>query len=153
QITLKEDLLTVQTAQLQAFGGKIAADGTTMRLAHPEDPFHVKVGLQNIDLAKGLALVSDKKVLSGNFSGDIALDGKTTEPELMKKTLAGLVQGKVLDGAFHGKDLVASVAGPLASKLPFGVAGKGGAGGETSLGKELPFGLQIESGRANLKQP
>jgi len=59
----------------------------------------------------------------------------------------------VLDGAFLGKDIVASVTGPLAKALPFGLAGKTGEGGKTSLGKDLPFGVTIEKGVARLKEP
>jgi AsmA protein len=152
QITLEEDKLTVKTAQLTAFKGRVAADGTTLRLAHPDEPMHVKVSLKDIDIEEGLKLVGDKKVLGGKFNGDIALDAKGQDPDLLKKTLAGIIQGNLADGAFYGKDLVAGITGPLASKLPFGLAGKAGHGGATPLGKQLPFGLQIQNGRANLKE-
>ncbi len=59
----------------------------------------------------------------------------------------------MLDGIFYGKDVVASVTGPLAKSLPFGLAGKEGQGGTTSLGKDLPVGVTIENGVAKLKQP
>ncbi len=152
-VTVKDDDVLVKTASLEAFAGKIDASGTELKLAHPDEPFHAKLTLQKIDMGQALALVSDKKVLDGKFDGNIALDGKGTEAETIKKTLAGLIQGKLNDGVFHGKDLIASVSGPLASKLPFGLAGKGGQGGSTSLGKVLPFGLQIADGKANLKEP
>jgi len=45
------------------------------------------------------------------------------------------------------------VTGPLAKALPFGLAGKTGEGGKTSLGKDLPFGVTIEKGVARLKEP
>jgi len=152
QIVLNEDDLLVKTAQLSAYGGRISADGSHLKLAHPNEPFQAKVKMENIDLEKGLTLVSDKKVMSGKFNGDITLDGHSMEPEALKKTLAGLITGSIADGQFYGKDLIASVSGPLASKLPFGLAGKTGTGGTTSLGKQLPFGLVIENGRANLKE-
>ena len=59
----------------------------------------------------------------------------------------------MLDGVFYGKDLVAGVSGPLAKSLPFGLAGKEGQGGTTSLGKDLPFGVTIQNGLAKLKNP
>ena len=153
ETAIVEDDLTVKTAELRAFGGTVSASGTRMKLAHPDDPFHAELSLKNIDLAKGLALVSDKKMLAGGFNGDIALDGKGQDPKILQQSLAGLIKGSVENGQFFGKDVIASVAGPLASKLPFGVAGKGGQGGATSLGKLLPFGLEIADGRARLKQP
>jgi AsmA protein len=64
-----------------------------------------------------------------------------------------VLDGHVLDGVFYGKDLVASVSGPLAKALPFGLAGKEGQGGSTSLGKDLPFGVTLQNGLARLKNP
>ena len=153
EVTLQEDDLQIKTARLEAFGGTVDASGTHLRLAHPDQPLHAQLSLKDIELAQGLAMVSDKKVLGGKFNGAVNFDAKGDDPATLKKTAAGLIQGKILDGTFFGKDLIASVAGPLASKLPFGLAGKGGQGGATSLGKELPFGLQLENGRAKLKQP
>ncbi len=66
--------------------------------------------------------------------------------------MTGTVKGDLSDGAFYGKDLVAAVAGPIASRLPFG-AGKLAEGGSTSLGKQLPFSLQIADGVARLAKP
>src|SRR5207253_1111895 len=71
----------------------------------------------------------------------------------LEKTLAGLLDGNVLDGVFYGKDIIGSVSGPLAKALPFGAAGKVTQGGATSLGKKLPFGVTIENGVARLKNP
>ncbi len=152
-ITLQEDDLQIKTATLQAFAGKVDASGTHLKLAHPDQPLHVQVKLADIELAQGLAMVSDKKVMGGKFNGDVNFDAKGDDPAILKKTAAGLIQGKILDGTFFGKDLIASVSGPLASKLPFGLAGKTGQGGSTSLGKELPFGLQLANGEALLKAP
>ena len=69
----------------------------------------------------------------------------------LEKTLAGVLDGHVLDGVFFGKDVVASVSGPLAKALPFGLAGKTGEGGSTSLGKDLPFGVTLQNGIAKLR--
>ena len=55
--------------------------------------------MKDIDLERGLKLVGDKKVLSGKFNGDLALDAKGQDPDLLKKTLAGIVQGHIADGA------------------------------------------------------
>ena len=151
--TLQNDHLQVRTARMKAFGGTMVADGTELRLAHPDQPFHVVTKLDNVALQNLVALGSDHKLLSGTFNGAIDLKGGGQKVQVLAETLAGLIEGHVLNGAFLGKDLVAGVTGPLARALPFGLAGKGGQGGATSLGKDLPFGVAIANGRANLKDP
>lgn len=152
-VTVKEDDVKVTTAQLKAFGGTVSASGTEMKLAHPKEPFHVVTKLDNVGLENLLALASDHKLLSGKFNGTIDLKGGGQGMKDLAQTLAGVLDGHVLDGNFYGKDLVASVSGPLAKSLPFGLAGKEGQGGTTSLGKDLPFGVTVENGLAKLKQP
>lgn len=148
-ISLHDDHLKLDTAQLEAFGGTAAASGTELRLAHPEEPFHLLARLDSVALENLLALATEHKLLSGKFNGKIDLRGAGE----WSKTLAGNVDGHVLDGVFYGKDLVASVSGPLAKALPFGLAGKEGQGGSTSLGKDLPIGVTIDKGVARLKNP
>jgi AsmA protein len=148
-VTLQEDRLHVSTAQLKAFGGTVDASGTEMRLAHPQDTFHLVTKLDNVGLENLVALGTSHKLLTGKFNGTIDLRGAGD----LEKTLAGVLDGHVLDGVFFGKDVVASVSGPLAKALPFGLAGKGGEGGSTSLGKDLPFGVTVQNGVARLKNP
>jgi AsmA protein len=148
-VTMNEDDVKVNTAQFKAFGGTATASGTEVRLAHPDEPFHVVARLQNVGLENLLGLATEHKVLAGHFNGDLDFKGAGE----LSKTLAGNVDGHILDGLFYGKDLVASVSGPLARSLPFGVAGKTGQGGSTSLGNDLPFGVTIAKGVARLKQP
>src|SRR3954470_179493 len=148
-ITVHEDDVKVNTAQLKAFGGSVSASGSEMKLAHPAEPFHVVTKLDNVGLENLVALGTEHKLLAGKFNGTIDLRGKGD----LDKTLAGVLDGHVLDGVFYGKDVVASVSGPLAKALPFGLAGKAGQGGSTTLGKDLPFGVTIENGLAKLKNP
>ncbi len=148
-VTMNEDDVKVNTAQLKAFGGTATASGTEVRLAHPDEPFHVVAKLQNVGLESLLALITEHKVIAGHFNGDLDFQGAGE----LSKTLAGNLDGHILDGVFYGKDLVASVSGPLARSLPFGLAGKEGQGGSTSLGKDLLFGVTIAKGVARLKQP
>jgi AsmA protein len=138
-VTMNEDDIKVNTAQLKAFGGTVTASGTEVRLAHPDEPFHLVAKLQNVGLENLLGLTTEHKVLAGHFNGDLDFKGAGE----LSKTLAGNVDGHILEGVFYGKDLVASVSGPLARSLPFGLAGKAGQGGSTSLGKDLPFGVTI----------
>ncbi|HUJ27648.1 MAG TPA: AsmA family protein [Myxococcales bacterium] len=149
EVVMKEDDVLVKAASLKAFGGTANASGSEMKLAHPQAPFHVLAKLDQVGLESLVALVTDHKLLSGKFNGDIDLQGSGD----LAKTLNGNVEGHILDGVFYGKDLVASVSGPLARALPFGLAGKEGQGGSTSLGKDLPLSVTITNGMARLKKP
>ena len=148
-VVVEEDHVKVNTAQLKAFGGMVNAGGTEMRLAHPGEPFHLVTKLDDVGLENLVALGTTHKLLAGKFNGTIDLRGAGD----LEKTLAGLLDGNVLDGVFYGKDIIGSVSGPLAKALPFGAAGKVTQGGATSLGKKLPFGVTIENGVARLKNP
>jgi AsmA protein len=148
-VAVQEDHVTVNTAQLKAFGGTINAGGTEMRLAHPKEPFHIVTKLNDIGAEGLLALVTDHKLLAGKLNGGIDFRGAGD----LEKTLAGVAEGKVMDGVFFGKDIIGSVTGPLAKALPFGLAGRVTEGGKTTLGKELPFGVTVENGLARLKNP
>ena len=152
-VTMKEDQIKVNTADLQAFGGTVNAAGTELKLAHPQEPFHVVTKLQNVGLENFVALSTEHKLLTGKFNGAIDLKGGGQEVKELAESLAGVLEGHVLDGNFLGKDLIASVTGPLAKSLPFGLAGKTGGGGATSLGKDLPFGVTLADGVAKLKYP
>ncbi len=147
------DEVTVDAAQLEAFGGSLSAAGTKLKLAHPKEPFTARLALKNIDLQAASALATPKKLLGGRFNGTVDLTGGGEGKTELAKTLTGTLDGHLLDGVFYGKDLVASVSGPLAKSLPFGLAGKTGGGGSTSLGKDLTVGVTFDKGVARLKQP
>ena len=151
---MEEDLFTVQTLNAGLAGGTVSADGTTMRLGPAPDkrPFDAKLSMKNIDLGEALNMVSDKKVMDGTFSGDINLKGVGRELDSLSQSLAGVIQGSVLNGTFLGKDLFSTVSAPLAKALPF--AGKKlEDNGVTKFGQELPFGLTIQNGVAQLSRP
>src|SRR3989441_621071 len=148
-VVVEEDHVKVNTAQLKAFGGMVNAGGTEMRLAHPGEPFHLVTKLDDVGLENLVAPGTTHKLLAGKFNGTIDLRGAGN----LEKTLAGVLDGNVLDGGLYGKDIPASGSRPLAKALPFGAAGKVTQGGATSLGKKLPFGVTIENGVARLKNP
>src|SRR5438067_12409297 len=104
-VVVQEDHVKVNTAQLKAFGGTVNAGGTEMRLAHPDDPFHLVTKLDNVGLENLVALGSSHKLVAGKFNGSIDLRGAGD----LEKTLAGVLDGNVLDGVFYGKDILASV--------------------------------------------
>src|SRR5207237_10078500 len=135
-VVVEEDHVKVNTAQLKAFGGVVNAGGTDMRLAHPGEPFHLVTKLDDVGLENLVALGTTHKLLAGKFNGTIDLRGAGA----LEKTLAGLLDGNVLDGLFCGKDIIGSVSGPVAKERPFGAAGKGTQGGGTNLGRKLALG-------------
>ena len=151
RIRMEGDEVVVEKGDASALGGTVSAAGTRLRLAHPTEPFQAKLKAQGVELEKALAPFTSHKVLTGRFDGDVDLSGGGRDRADLVKTLAGLLAGKIQDGAFHGKDLVAGVAGPLARALPFG--GKVVKGGTTALGKELPFKIEFKDGRAELSKP
>jgi AsmA protein len=152
-VTMQEDAIQVKSARLKAFGGTVSADGSELKLAHPNEPFHLITRLDGVGLDNLVALGTDHKLLAGKFNGTVDLKGGGQERTDLAQSLAGVLDGHILDGVFYGKDLVASVSGPLARSLPFGLAGKEGQGGVTGLGKDLPFGVTLEHGVAKLKKP
>ena len=152
-ISMEEDAIKLNKADLVAFGGTVSASGTELRLAHPKEPFHVVTHLKGVELANAAALFTEHKLVNGKFNGDIDLKGGEQDKTSLVKTLAGALDGHLLDGNFLGKDLIASVTGPLTQALPSGLAGHVTQGGSTSLGHDLPLGLTIQNGVAQLKRP
>jgi AsmA protein len=152
-VTMVEDQITVNKAQLKAFGGTVDASGTQTKLAHPSEPFRVALKIANVELANTVALASEKKILGGKFSGNVDLKGGGQKLADLAKTLAGVIDGSIANGSFYGKDLIATVTGPLSKALPASLAGKVTDGGRTDLGKNLPFGVTLQNGVATLKQP
>jgi len=152
-IIMKEDEIYLQTASIQGLGGQIDAGGTRLKLAHPQEPWHVATKLRGIELEKAAAMSSPRKVLAGRFDGDVALDGRGQDLSNLTKSLSGVLQGHVLDGKFYGKDVIASAASPVLGALPGALRGKIPQSGATDLGKDLPFGITIQDGWAHLKQP
>lgn len=150
-VKVKDDTVTLEQAQLLAFGGSVNASGTLVRLAHPDEPFKLLTKVKGIAAEQAVGLFSKQKVLTGTLDADLTLTGDGMEKTSLLKALSGALQGELRGGAFHGKDLVAAVAAPLAGKLPF--AKKVTEGGSTSLGKELPFHVVIKDGLATLQKP
>lgn len=152
-VTMKDDDVKVTKAQLAAFGGTADASGTELKLAHPQEPFHAIVHLKEVELQNAVALFTPHKLLSGKFNGDIDLKGGGQLKAELAKTLAGQLDGHILDGNFYGKDLIGSVTGPLVKALPSQLTGKVTEGGSTTLGHDLPMGIRFANGAAELSKP
>ena len=153
EVQMKDDAIKVTKAQLTAFGGTADASGTELKLAHPQEPFHVITHLKDVELSNAVALFTPHKLLSGKFNGDVDLRGGGQLKAELLKTLAGQLDGHVLDGNFFGKDLIGSVTGPLVRALPSQLSGKVTEGGTTSLGHDLPMGIRFANGVAELSRP
>lgn len=152
KVKVVEDAVTLEEARLVAFGGNVSAAGTAVKLAHPEEPFKIDVNMKGVEGEQMLALFSKRKVIGGKLDAALQLTGKGTSLDPIKQSATGSLTGDLRDGAFFGKDLVAAVAAPIASKLPF-AGGRVTEGGSTSLGKQLGFAFQIANGVAKLTKP
>ena len=153
RIRLEGDDLLVEEAHLTALGGRLDAAGTRVRLAHPNEPMRVVAKVQAVDAGEALALFSPRKLLTGRLSADLDVAAGGASGKDILSSLTGSLGGKLFDGQFLGKDLVAGVAAPLAKALPFAAASKLTEGGGTSLGKELPFGVKFTGGAAEITKP
>ena len=152
RVRVKGDEVWLEEARLAAFGGRISAAGTHLAVARPDAPFEVALDLKGVAGAEVLRLFGDRQVLAGNLDAALKIGGTGWQVGLLTKSVTGNLDGLLREGAFLGKDLVASVAGPLASKLPF-AASRLPEKGATPLGKTVPFAFKIENGMASLKKP
>jgi AsmA protein len=101
---------------------------------------------------QALAAHTPKQVMDGTFNGNVDLKGVGYTPDQLEKTLLGAISGNVANGSFYGMDIVSKLSEPLAKALPF--AGKAlQSKNFTSLGDNLPFGLRIQNGVAQLERP
>ncbi|NRD60340.1 AsmA family protein [Corallococcus exiguus] len=152
-VKMVDDLITVEKFSTGIYGGKVVADGTTIRLGPAPEarPFTAKVQVQGLEVAQALAARTPKQVLTGKFNGNVDVQGVGYTPDKLQQTLLGGINGNLLEGTFLGKDLVSSVTGPLAKAVPFAKALK--SGDVTSLGGNLPFSVTIKNGVAQLSKP
>lgn len=152
-VKMVDDEVTLQTLSVGAFGGKVSANGTTVRLAQPKMPFHVAVQAQNVDAGQALTFFGERKLLAGTLGSELNFTGAGTDKADLIRSLSGGVEGHLHDGKLLGKDLIASVWTPLAKVLPPGLARPKPDAGFTSLGKDLGFSVSVEKGFAKLKAP
>jgi AsmA protein len=153
-ITMVDDLIKVEKFSTVAYGGTVVADGTQVNLGPlPEKrPFTAKVAMQKVDAAEVLAARTPKKVMTGKFNGNVDLQGVGYTPEKLKETLLGAVNGNLEDSTFLGVDVLSKITEPLAKALPF--AAKALRSEDmTALGENLPFGVEIKNGVAQLERP
>ena len=153
-VTMVNDLIKVEKFSTSVYGGTVVADGTQVNLgpAPEKRAFTAKVTMQKVDVASVLATRTPKKIMTGKFNGNVDLQGVGYTPDKLKETLLGAVNGNVEDSTFMGMDVFSKVSEPLAKALPF--AAKAIRSGDvTALGDNLPFGVQIKNGVAQLDKP
>ena len=151
--TMQDDLVKVDRLSIDAAGGQVRLDGTSVRLGPMQKPWDVKLAIKNLDLAQALTFGGKGKAFAGIFDGTIALAGKGTTLTAVEKTADGKIDGNLKNGAFLGTDLVSEVAGPLAKALPFATKSLGESGGRTPLGDNVGIALAVDNGMAKLTKP
>jgi AsmA protein len=105
-----------------------------------------------MDVAQAMSKQVPRKVLDGKFDGQMNLSGVGYSVESLQQRLAGAIDGNLLGGVFTSMDIPAAVSGPLVKALPF--AGKALTDeGVTRLAEQLPFGVTIKNGVAQLSKP
>ena len=150
--TMQDDLITVQRLSMDAAGGQVRLDGTSVRIGPMEKPWDLKLAVKSLDLEQALTFAGKGRPFAGVFDGKISLAGKGTTMSALEKTLDGTVNGDLKHGAFLGADLVSAVAGPLAKALPFATKSLGGSG-RTPLGDDVALSLAVDNGVAKLTKP
>jgi AsmA protein len=151
-IVVKEDEVTFQEGRLGIWGGALDLAGTRARLAPVDRPFTLVAKAEGVQAGAVLSTFSDRKVLDGRLDAEVRLSASGATTEAITRALDGTVEGRLLEGVFHGKDLVAGVTEPLARAVP-ALRGKLDRGGKTTLGKVLPFSVRIQGGKALLQRP
>jgi AsmA protein len=150
--SMQDDLVKVERLSIDAAGGQVRLDGTSVRLGPVDKPWDLKLVIKSLDLAQALTFGGKGKAFAGIFDGNIALAGRGTTLAAVEKTLDGKIDGDLKNGAFLGADLVASVAGPLARALPFATRARGESG-RTPLGENVVISLTVDNGVAKLNKP
>ncbi|MGB8933218.1 MAG: AsmA family protein [Anaeromyxobacteraceae bacterium] len=151
-VALKEDEVTVEEGRLGIWDGVCSVAGTQARLAPADMPFKLVAKAERIAVEGALGAFTDKQVLTGRIDAEVKLSGRGEDTDRILKALDGTIEGRLVDGVFHGKDLVAGVAEPIVKALPM-LGSKVTKGGGTRLGKVLPVSLRIKDGRALLQKP
>ena len=152
RVKVKEDEVMLEQGRFGIWSGTVDLAGTQARLAPFDRPFLLKARVEQVQLGALLAAFTDKRVADARLDAEVQLAGKGEGTDAIMRALDGTVEGKLHDGVFHGKDLLAEVLEPVVKAVP-SLKGSVTRGGTTSLGKTLPFSLKVQGGRARLQRP
>lgn len=155
QIKMVDDRINVQQFSTAIFGGRIVADGSSIEMGPvaPLRPFTAKVKFDNIDIAQVAKLATDKKILTGRFTGNVDFKGVGYSKEALMERLSGAVQGDLFSGALVGINVLEDVTKPLAGAIPFAKTSALKLDEGTPLAADLPIGVTVQHGVAQLKKP
>ncbi|MFE8604341.1 AsmA family protein [Archangium violaceum] len=153
-VKMVDDLITVERFTTGIYGGTVSASGSSVRLGPDaaQRPFELKAEVKDMNVAEAMSKRVPRKVLDGKFNGQMNLSGVGYEMKSLQERLAGAIDGNLLGGAFTGLDIPAAVSGPLVKALPF-VGKVLDNKGVTELSEQLPFGVTIKNGVAQLSKP
>ncbi|WPB76853.1 AsmA family protein [Archangium violaceum] len=153
-VKMVDDLITVERFTTGIYGGTVSASGSSVRLGPDaaQRPFELKAEVKDMNVAEAMSKRVPRKVLDGKFNGQMNLSGVGYETKSLQERLAGAIDGNLLGGAFTGLDIPAAVSGPLVKALPF-VGKVLDNDGVTELSEQLPFGVTIKNGVAQLSKP
>ncbi len=133
----------------------MVADGTTVHLGPlPEKrPFEAKVVMQEVDVASMLATRTPKKVMTGKFNGNVDLQGVGYTPDKLKETLLGAINGNLEDSHLPGSGRLSARSPSRWPRRCRSRPRRCKSGDVTSMGENLPFGVEIKNGVAQLEKP
>ena len=103
-VALKEDEVTVEEGRLGIWDGVCSVAGTQARLAPADMPFKLVAKAERIAVEGALGAFTDKQVLTGRIDAEVKLSGRGEDTDRILKALDGTIEGRLVDGVFHGKD-------------------------------------------------
>ncbi|MGQ0504095.1 MAG: AsmA family protein, partial [Myxococcaceae bacterium] len=112
------DELKLEKLSTGIFGGRLIADGTTLKLGPDKMPFDAKLKVDNVDVAAALRGRAPKEFLTGRLTGDIDLKGAGFTKDDLANSLSGALAGKLAAGALTSLDIVSDVTGALSKVVP-----------------------------------
>ncbi len=156
--TLSRGTLTLDQMDGAVFGGRVSAAGTKVSLSEKEPTWKLAAKLSGIDLGQATSAFAGQSPLLGKVDGTLAIDGRGTEWEKLKREISGLAALAIKDGALTTTDLGDDVLGALSKGLE--VAGKGGVakklsgveGGKTTI-RDLSGKFTVKDGFLAAQSP
>jgi len=160
KVALAAGVLTLETLDAAAYGGRISGGGTRVNLAPREPTWKLAARMDGLDVAKALTAFSPGKPspVEGELDGTIGLDGAGVDWARVRDRLEGTVALSMPKGALTTTDLGDEVLGGLSKALAaMGKAGRaekvaGAKGGRTEW-KDLSAEFDVKDGWMRTRKP